>query len=657
MNLTNRTKIALIAFLILFLELCLIRFLPAQIACLAYYSNFILLASFVGIGFGILLAGKKIELVSYFPWALLLLIILCTKLTLSISIMEKDELHFYSPPPGYLLPEKILIPIIFIATAIVFALLSQRLGKLFSITPPLEAYTYDIIGSLVGVASFTACSFFSSTPLVWFLIFAVVFLFIYREERNLFYRSLIAFFILIIVINTAIKDTYWSPYQKITVYPWIIKNELAGHHILTNNIHHQSVVKDLALKEWFYKVPYEVFNANNYNNVLIIGSGTGNDVALALKEGVKHIDAVEIDPTIYDLGVKLNPNKPFKDPRVSIYITDGRSFLNKTDKKYDLIIYALTDSLRLASSHSNIRLESFLFTLDSFKAAKEHLTEDGIIALYNYYREGWLIEKFSSMLKKVFNRETFVYRSQGNSAILMNGPRLNKLRVPMPPIVSNEIIESSTDDWPFPYLNKRTLPPSYVYMLALIVVIVSVSFYTILGKPLYEIIQPSYFFLGMAFLLLETKSIILFSLFFGATWIVNALVFFAILLLVLLSIYFVKAIKINNIKIFYIALFICIAIQYFFPMQTLLLLPPFLRYAAVSLFTLSPVFIGNIIFSETFKSSSNNTVNFASNILGAAMGGIVEYLALISGYKNLALVILVFYMLAFNSSFKKIATQ
>ena len=99
-----------------------------------------------------------------------------------------------------------------------------------------------------------------------------------------------------------------------------------------------------------------------FEDALIIGAGSGNDISHALRNGVRHIDAVEIDPVIQSIGIRDNPDQPYSDPRVSRYLDDGRHYLRTTDHKYDLVEYALVDSLVLHSGYANIRLESYLFT-------------------------------------------------------------------------------------------------------------------------------------------------------------------------------------------------------------------------------------------------------------------------------------------------------
>ena len=108
--------------------------------------------------------------------------------------------------------------------------------------------------------------------------------------------------------------------------------------------------------------------------MLIVGAGSGSDVAIALSKGAEHVDAVDIDPRIVQIGVERNPDRAYQNPRVTRHVNDGRAFLEGTDKKYDLILFALPDSLALVSGASQIRLESFLFTEEALAAARDHLS-------------------------------------------------------------------------------------------------------------------------------------------------------------------------------------------------------------------------------------------------------------------------------------------
>ena len=181
--------------------------------------------------------------------------------------------------------------------------------------------------------------------------------------------------------------------------------------INSNNIAHQAMI-NLETSGMAYVLPYLLSRDSQrppIRDVLIIGAGSGNDVAAALRVGARRVDAVEVDPVIYDLGKRFHPNRPYQNPRVQIHIDDGRNFLRKSDQKYDLIVYALVDSLVLHSGYSSIRLESFLFTREAFADIKSHLRPNGIFVAYNYFRQGWIIARLVQMTEEAFGRKPLVF--------------------------------------------------------------------------------------------------------------------------------------------------------------------------------------------------------------------------------------------------------
>src|SRR6185295_17033983 len=157
-----------------------------------------------------------------------------------------------------------------------------------------------------------------------------------------------------------------------------------------------------------YAIPH-LFNRDAgrppFGEVLVIGAGSGNDVSRALQWGATHVDAVEIDPVIYRLGRRHHPDHPYLDARVDVHLDDGRNYLRSTNKQYDLIVYALVDSLVLHSSYSNIRLESYLFTTEAFADIKKRLAPGGVFVMYNYFRQGWIIDRLKAMLEQTFGPE------------------------------------------------------------------------------------------------------------------------------------------------------------------------------------------------------------------------------------------------------------
>ncbi len=123
----------------------------------------------------------------------------------------------------------------------------------------------------------------------------------------------------------------------------------------------------------------------------------------------KHVDAVEIDPTLQRFGAQHDPDHAYQDPRVTVHIDDGRAFLQRTSQQYDLILFALPDSLTLVSGASSLRLESYLFTLQAAQTARDHLAPDGAFAMYNFYREQWIVDRLAGTLDDAFGHAPCVY--------------------------------------------------------------------------------------------------------------------------------------------------------------------------------------------------------------------------------------------------------
>src|SRR3954452_19409981 len=418
-----RTRIFLVSFTLLFFELLCIRWIPAYVRYLSYFTNFILLASFLGMGLGILAARRA---TFRFPSFAVLVLALAAVVGLNrfeLNISSTDVLYFGSGTTGFARAESfILLPLIFTFVAASFIPLARSLGMLFTEIEPLAAYTFDILGSLAGTAAFFLISYFALPPIFWFGVLGLLVLSL--GERRHWWRTALLLGTAAAIALFLQRNTFWSPYYKITLTP----AQPSGYELDVNSIGHQSMIPWQA-KEPFYRRVYELFPGARFQHALILGAGTGSDTATALAHGVQQITAVEIDPVIQKLGAALHPDRPYSDPRVRLVNNDGRVFLRNTTGKFDLIVFALPDSLTLTSSIANLRLESFLFTEDSLKAAQAALAPDGVLVLYNYYREPWLIEKLAGMVSRTFGRDSFVstYGGQGRGAVIINGARLGSV--------------------------------------------------------------------------------------------------------------------------------------------------------------------------------------------------------------------------------------
>ncbi len=155
------------------------------------------------------------------------------------------------------------------------------------------------------------------------------------------------------------------------------------------------------------------------------------------------------------------------------------------------------------------------------------------------------------------------------------------------------------------------------------------------------------FFMGAAFLLLETKSVVQFALLFGTTWFVNALVFIGILIAVLAAVETARRFRSLNSYVLYLCLFASLGIAWAIEPGLLLSLSSTARFAAAVSLAFAPIFLANLIFAERFRQVGASTVAFGTNLLGAMVGGVLEYSALIVGYRDLLILVAALYGLAF----------
>jgi hypothetical protein len=205
----------------------------------------------------------------------------------------------------------------------------------------------------------------------------------------------------------------------------------------------------------------------------------------------------------------------------------------------------------------------------------------------------------------------------------------------------------ATDDWPFVYMPEPDVPSIYLASLGLAALIGLALLLLVAPRGALRRFDWHFFFLGAAFMLLETRSQVTFALLFGTTWMVNSLVFFAILLSVLLAIGFNARYKIARPLPLYLLLFATLVLNYILPLQSLLgIESPALRYTLASLLTFTPIFLANVVFSRSFRDAQSADIAFASNLIGVMVGGMFEYLALATGYQSLLLLVVGFYALA-----------
>jgi SAM-dependent methyltransferase len=652
----DKPRLVLLSFLMLFVELAIIRWSGANVIFLAYFSNLVLLGSFLGIGLGFIWAGRGGR--PLFPWTPVVLALLVAFIRLfpvDITVSGSQLLFFNDLRPSGP-PREVILPVIFVVTATVLAFIADGVARTFKKFEPLEAYKLDLVGSVAGIVGFAVLSFLRMPPVVWGIVAGAVLIAVALPKVRITTVLAVGALVAMLGIESAAANTTWSPYYKIEDE----KNEAGGYTVKVNEVPHQASmpVADNPL----YAGNYAQTTGLDPGDVLIIGAGGGNDVAAALANGADHVDAVEIDRTLYEIGRDGHPDRPYDDPRVDVHIDDGRAFLERSTKDWDRILLALPDSLTLVTGQASVRLESYLFTLEAAESARDHLAPGGVFSMYNYYRERWLVDRYAGTLDEAFGTspciKTFDANKNSNLAVLTvsEDPDAVACEGEAQAVWQRpaDTLEPARDDHPFPYLRERTLPGFYVATIALILLVSLVAIRGVAGpvKPMLRF--TDLFCMGAAFMLLETKSVVQFALLFGTTWFVNALVFLGVLLSVLCAVLVSQRITFKHPARLYLVLLVGLAAAWAVPPSALLELAVVPRFIAAVTLAFLPIFMANLVFTQRFKSTSSSATAFGANLLGAMFGGLLEYASLIVGYRSLLIVVALLYGAAFLTGRKEL---
>jgi spermidine synthase len=704
----------LVGFLVLFFELACIRWFAANVVFLQFFTNVVLIACFLGMSCGCLAARRRWNWLAATPLIALATFAAAHALLIVYSYwggFAVDVGHQASPQEiffgtedrnpdvaQFVVPIELIAALFFILIALMFVGLGQVLGRAFDAYPNrVLGYSLNIGGSLVGILAFSALSLAQAPPAVWFpIVCAGVGYLLYQDKAlsrpRLLALAALAIFALIPTDRSGLHEIRWSPYYAVDL------KKTTGL-ITVNMISHQAMVPFQAGGSSYSLIHLLERQSGGppFQDELIIGAGSGNDIAHALRFGVNRIDAVEIDPVIQDIGVRDHPDRPYEDQRVIRHLDDGRHFLRTTDRKYDLVVYALVDSLILHSGYANIRLESYLFTEQAFEDVRRVLKPDGFFVMYNYYRQGWIVQRVAAMAKRVFGCDPIVlplpyaetlksseaagfttiiagcnpriadaFRQHGAfwlnvappenmavdgfSALSDLAPagqsdRWSKI-APTRLIVDNDAPALATsDDWPFLYISGKFIPALTVRSMIVLGALGIAMVYLFMPKGRLRI-NNRMFFLGAAFMLLETKAVVQMALLFGSTWLVNSAVFLTALLLILAANLYVLRAPSVRLGPHYAALLVFLAAALLAPFDTFLSGGIVWRYVAPCALSLGPMFFAGVIFARSFRDEADPDQAFGSNIAGSVIGGLSESFSTLLGFQHLLLLAICFYALS-----------
>lgn len=698
-------EIFLISVIGLYLELLFIRWIGTEIRIFAYLQNTILVVCFLGLGIGFFTSRRPISV----HRALFALVVLATVLAIPESrfvlgrtsslLSVLGEINIWDPgsaatTPGAVVGLMLGLGLAFAMMVLVlepFIPIGRHLGRLLDgHRRPIVAYSVNVAGSLAGIWLFVGLSRLSQPPVVWFGVLALLvlpYLLALRPGRPVALIALASVPALVFLGqgSPGAIETVWSPYQKLELIAFgpagtpVVPT--ARYQVLVNNSGYQLVL-DLSssgrgtaprdeqrspVSLSTYDVPALLHP--NPEKVLVVGSGTGNDVAGLLRNGATNVTAVDIDPVIVSMGRRYHPERPYDSDRVETIVTDARSFFARTGEQYDLIVFGFLDS-HTTTSMTNARLDHYVYTQESLERVGSLLREGGIVCLTFFPLRPFIVDRIAVQLREVFGERPLTYSfpldAHGSEGVLFVAgdletargriatlPELRRLiaLAAADPVELAYDTPPATDDWPYLYLDQPRIPLLFVMLAGLLALLVLYAGRTL---DLPSTMDPRswtreawhFFFLGAAFLLLEVQNISKASVALGNTWAVNAVIITGVLAMVLAA----NALVIRSPRIalepVYAALLLTVVMLYFVDLARLAFLPIVTKTILVGALTTLPMLFSGIAFARAFAVAGRKDHALGANLLGALVGAVLESASFLYGIKSLLLAVAFLYLAA-----------
>jgi SAM-dependent methyltransferase len=710
----------LISALGLFLELLLIRWVSTEIRIFAYLQNTVLVVCFLGLGMGCWDSRRRPfvlrELLVPLAVLVALLAVPTTRVVLGeISTMFAgfSDLLIWAPGSaegsGRFAAPVVGLLLTFVLMALlweIFLPVGRLLGKLMGDHPDtIRAYSANVAGSLCGIWLFVLASALYLPPAAWFAVFTAgaVFFLGAGGRSKLGDAGFLAAIVLLAGFagyEAGWHDVRWTPYQKLAVRDLSaaagpadadslarrLRGDRSGFQvgvgttfIAVNNTGYQGTVdlrpETVAADPEKYPPAQRGFSQYdlparlhpNPKSVLIVGAGSGNDAAGALRNGARRVVAVEIDPGIIEIGRKYHPERPYADPRVEVVNDDARSYFATCTETFDVIAFGLLDS-HTTTAMTNARLDHYVYTIESLAHAKKLLNPGGMAVLSFEAAKPYVADRMGTALEQVFGHKPVAFRVPLNGygwggVVFVVGPdeATVRERIAAQPGLSALVAEwqaahpidlpgttkLATDDWPYIYLEKPAVPVLY-FLLAGVLGLLFLRGLRKLGAG--EVARAwgktgtHFFFLGAAFMLLEVQNISKAAVVLGNTWVVNAVIISGVMVMILLAnLIAARFPRLSLAPVYALLVASCLGL-YALDLSTFAFLPYATKAVVVGLLTSLPMLFSGIVFVRSFADVDRKDAALGANLMGALVGGLLQSVTFVTGIKALLLIVAALYV-------------
>jgi hypothetical protein len=301
---------------------------------------------------------------------------------------------------------------------------------------------------------------------------------------------------------------------------------------------------------------------------------------------------------------------------------------------------------------SSVRMDNYVYTEQGLRTAWQFVRDDGYMFVHFAAPDRpWLRDRIYYTIARATGYKPYMFLDRDVGYLIPKEKAQIDVNLlaryqKMEPSAPLGGVRTTSDDWPFLYLQPGAFPTGYVTVFAIVLLIAVAGIWACFGRGGGGRFDPTLFFLGAAFMLLETRGLTAMALLCGSTWMVSSLVVLGILAVALTSNLFVHYVRPTRPGPWFVLLILSSLVLWSLEPAWLNRYPLLLRTILGGILNGLPVGFAGVLFSMFLRRSEHSEAALGANVLGAVLGGSLDYLSTLLGLRNLVLLSMGFYALA-----------